>query len=155
MRKMQRLSNVKLTLFLNNLKIISIILIDLEEQLNKVASQEFQTENEPDKSTNDRVVTSTEFFLNPNLNSSKESAPLCDNQQDFPTFIKHPRVLHKALPKLSRKMESLSDCAQNCKNKMSFDGEELFDCYGFSFLGRQADNKCEFYENHEFVSLFF
>lgn len=96
------------------------------------------------------MVTSTEFLLDPHLNSSKssESVPLCENPNDIPTFIKHSRVLHKSLPKLSRKMESLTDCASNCRNKMSLDGEEPFDCHGFSFLGRQGDNKCEFYENH-------
>lgn len=132
----------------------------LEHEKSKLASasQEFQRDSSHEKVNNDRVVTSTEFLLDPNLNTSKSTEngqQLCDLSQDIPTFIKHSRVVHKYLPKMIKKMDSLSDCAQNCRNKMTINGEQPFECHGFTFLGRHADNECEFYENHVFVSFAF
>lgn len=81
----------------------------LEEKPSSVktpASQEFQRDGSQESAAADRVVTSTEFFLDQNSNNSTslENTGLCDSPEDTPTFIKHSKVIHKSLPKMTRQM---------------------------------------------------
>ncbi|KAI6207181.1 hypothetical protein M3Y94_01000900 [Aphelenchoides besseyi] len=135
---------------------------EIEEKSDSSTSQEFQTEVEATNETVEQkthVVSATEF---PSSNDRKETTtsatklttlalPVgCEDANDSVTFVHFGRVSHRAIAKLHRKMESLEECARNCRDRMVPPDGAPFDCRGFSFGGRAHENSCDFYDAHIF-----
>ncbi|KAI1703329.1 PAN domain-containing protein [Ditylenchus destructor] len=101
------------------------------------------------------VTTTPNQGQNPDQNASQVPSPStlkCPSSNQLPTFIRHSHptfltnkkgVLVK--PNFVRKMQSLEECAEICRQNIEPFSGEPFQCYGFTYASRNTDNSCEFY----------
>ncbi|KAI1713678.1 PAN domain-containing protein [Ditylenchus destructor] len=97
---------------------------------------------------------------NPDQNAGQVPSPStinCPSSNQRPTFIRHshPTFLVNKIgalvkPNFVRKMQSLEECADICRQNIEPFSGESFQCYGFTYASRNTDNSCEFYVEGRF-----